>query len=289
MNRKTRIFAAVLCGAALAGAASWAGQGREQTVPSAQQQDAAAHDGLMAAARVDALMQIVATEGARHGMGLEAALFPGEGGESWARRVSAIQAPARLTHHLAEALRQELSAEDARAARRFLAGPIGARVVAREVEARRDMLDSDTVAEAERVAAGQAESPREALIAEMIAALDLVTINVTGGMNANYAFYRGLGDGGGLREGMTDADVLAIVRAQEEEIRASVGAWLHNYLSLAYAPLTDAELRGYLEFTRSAPGRRYMAAMFQGFGRVFEATSYELGRAAAEFMTHEDV
>ena len=64
--------------------------------------------------------------------------------------------------------------------------------------------------------------------------------------------------------------------------------WLQDYLTLAYAPLSDTDLREYLAFTRSAPGRRYMAAMFQGFGRVFEATSYDLGRAAAEFMTHED-
>lgn len=236
------------------------------------------------------LMQVVATEGARHGIGLEGALFPGRGGDSWANAVGRIQSPDRLVDMLEATLRTELSRDDASAVSDFYAGDVGRRLAAREVSARHAMLDAKV--ESDAISASTAltdeRTPRAVLIGELIDTLDLVTANVTGGLNANFAFYQGLGDGGALRKRLTEREMLAMVWSQEGEVRERTRKWLTGYLTLAYAPLTDTDLRAYIDFSKTPAARRYNAAMFSGFGKVFEQTSYDLGRAAATFMIQKD-
>jgi hypothetical protein len=284
MSIKTTVVATFVAVAFLGGTAAIA----ETDPPAAEV--IAAHERLMRAAQLEPLMQIVATEGARHGLGLEASLFPGRGGAAWGSAVAAIQAPERLTRRLSDIITAALPSDAAADVATFLSQGPGARVVAREVTARREMLDGAVEAEAKRVsAAARAErDPRAALIDEVIDALDLVAANVSGGLNANFAFYRGLGDGGALKARLTESEMLAMVWGQEETVRRSTEDWLRSYLDRAYAPLPEDDLRDYLDFAESSAGKRYFSAMFAGFGTVFEETSYELGRAAAAFMVAED-
>ena len=246
--------------------------------------------GLLEAARIEPLMQIVATEGARHGLSLEGALFPGRGGRGWERHVSAIQSPSRLSDRVAEILRAELSPDVARAARAYLESDLGARVVNQEVSARRGMLDGGAESAARSVSAGSLRdaSPRALIIGEILDRLDLVSVNVTGGLNANYALYRGLADGGALRDDMTEGELVAMVWAQEEKLRDATEGWLRSYLTLAYAPLSDDDLRAHLDFCTGEAGARYIAGLTRAFGTVFEETSYSLGRAAATFIVQQD-
>ncbi|MEM7490918.1 MAG: hypothetical protein AAF390_17515 [Pseudomonadota bacterium] len=245
---------------------------------------------LLRAARIEQLMQVVATEGTRHGVGLEKSLFPGRGGSSWATLVAAIQSPDRLARRLAEVLDAELSDEDAALAATYLSDGAGARIVAREVETRLEMLDGAVEAEAKRVSTEvrDADPGRAALVDELLDALDLLPANVSGGLNANFAFYRGLGDGGALKKRLTESEMLAMVWAQEDSVRAATRDWLQGYLTRAYAPLAEDDLRDYLAFATTPVGQRYFAAMFAGFGTVFEETSYEMGLAAARFMAQDD-
>ena len=134
-----------------------------------------------------------------------------------------------------------------------------------------------------------AESPRAVLIDQLIDTLDLLATNVSGGMNANFAFYRGLADGGALAKRLAESEMLAMVREQEPEIREATQSWLRAYLMLAYTPLSDDELGKLVAFAATSAGKRYNAAMFEGFGRVFETTSYALGRAAARYMVATDI
>ena len=248
---------------------------------------AAMLEAVMDAAQIGSLMNVVATEGARHGMTLERSLFAGQGGEAWAREVSAIQAPERLLPFVGASLREELTVTELSEVEDFLAGELGRRLVAREVETRRDMLDG-RIEEAARAASISArDTDRAALIDEIIERLDLVDANVSGGLNANYAFYRGLGDGGAIAERMTERDMLRNVWAQEGQVREATSSWLRGYLTRAYAPFTEDELGLYIDFAESRAGRRYLAAVLSGFGRVFEATSYDLGIAAARFITQD--
>lgn len=240
---------------------------------------------------VPALMQVVATEGARHGRSLEPAMFPGRGGDRWGAVVGRIQSPDRLTPLIRASLEEMLRPGDAAAAQRFFSSHLGRSVIEGELSARRAMLDSEVEMQAKSASAVliEAMTPRAALIADLKDALDLVTTNVSAGMNANFAFYRGLSDGGAMVKRLGEMEMLAMVREQESEIRSATEDWLDAYLMIAYAPLSDGELQDYVSFSRTDAGRRYNAAMFDGFGRVFEVTSYDLGRAAAEFILQTDI
>ena len=292
MTGKQRLAIGLVCGVAILGGAAWADTNATRfggATVSAVAQEERGIDALLRATRLESLVHVVATEGARHGLGLEASLFPGRGGVAWGRVVSSIQAPERLVPVLTETIRGELGADELAAASIFFASALGRKVAAREVEARRAMLDADVEAEAmAAVALPDPTDDRAALVDEVIETLDLVGANVSGGLNANYAFYRGLGDGGALARRLTEREMLAMVWGQEPEVRASMTRWLTAYLSRAYAPLSDQELRDYIAFLGTKAGRRWSAALFAGFGRVFEETSYELGLAAARFIAMED-
>ncbi|PWJ19368.1 DUF2059 domain-containing protein [Jannaschia seohaensis] len=287
MNKKARIAATLLLGVALAGGAARA----EPQAADIIRIETIAQSDLLTVTQMGPLMRIVATEGARHGISLERALFPGKGGEGWRREVARIQAPERLTPFIHESLAEILRPGDLKKAHAFYASDLGQRIVGREVYARRQMLDGSVEAEAKQASATllAADAPRALLIDQLIDSLDLVATNVSGGMNANFAFYRGLADGGALAERLAETDMLAMVREQEPEIRTATLSWLRAYLMMAYTPLSDEELARYVAFARTDAGKRYNAAMFEGFGRVFESTSYELGRAAARYMVATDI
>ncbi|WP_371153989.1 hypothetical protein [Jannaschia sp. 2305UL9-9] len=249
------------------------------------------HQTLAEMVHIGPLMQVVATEGARHGRSLEGQLFPGKGGADWDRTVARIQSPARLEHLVRESLNTMLREDDRTAARAFFESKLGQRIAAREVDARRAMLDQDVEGGARLASTALHDqlTPRAVLIEDLIEGLDLLSANVSGGLNANLAFYRGLLDGGAMSDDMDEAGLLSLVLSQEDDIRAATQTWLRAYMMLAYAPLSDDELGAYLAFGQTDAGRRFNAAMFEGFGRVFEATSYDLGREAARIMVRTDI
>lgn len=286
MGKFTGIATSAIIALAMCGGVAQA-QLTQQNINTTEQ----ALDQLMTLSMLQPLMRVVATEGSRHGHSLEAKLFPGKGGAKWGRVVARIQNPDRLAQMVASSLGELLSPEDTLAATQFLESDVGRRLVEREVVARRMMLDQRVETEAKVAAASLqlAATARAVLVQEVIEALDLVSINVSGGLNANFAFYRGLLDGGAMEKGLTERDLLSIVMEQEDEIRAATQNWLQAYLTLAYAPLSDDDLLAYMAFARTDAGRRYNAAIFQGFGQVFETTSYDLAREAARVMVRADI
>ena len=65
--------------------------------------------------------------------------------------------------------------------------------------------------------------------------------------------------------------------------------WLFPFLALSYAPLSDAELQGYIDFSRTAAGKKMNTALFAAFDAVFVQISRDLGRAVAQQMTGDDI
>ncbi len=241
---------------------------------------------VFAAGRVRDLLDVVVTEGGRHGLDLERSLFPGEGGRAWASAVSAIQAPEPLAALVGGILRDRLSDADARDVAAFFGTDLGRRLVSSEIAARRRMLDAIDAPEAVQ-GGGTVEDAQGGLFDEMVERLDLLGPNVSGGLNANLAFYRGLGDGGALRSTLGERDLIAMVWRQEPGVRHGIEGWLRSYMALAYRQFTQAELTRYMAFSESPAGRTYGAAMDAAFGSVFERTSYDLGRAAARFIAQD--
>lgn len=250
------------------------------------------------AALVEALsladvMEVIREEGLAYGRELEAEMFPEQGGAAWMATVAEIYATDRLLPEFHAAFGAELDRTGANvpAMTAFFASDTGRKAVALELSARRALLD-EAVEEAARVKLDELRAgndPRLALVEDFIAVNGLIDANVTGGLNASFAFYRGMSDAGGLGEPMAEDEILAEVWGQEDEIRAETEEWMASYLVMAYAPLSDDEISAYSAFSATDEGKALNAALFAGFGDVFDDVSYRLGRAVAPYVAGESL
>ena len=244
--------------------------------------------------RIPEMIAVMQDEGIAYGDDLEEQLFPGAGGARWDGIVAGIYDEPALLQRFQSAFSARLAA-DPQAMDQivvFFATARGQRILSLEIAARRALLD-EAAEEAAAVSVDDMrarEDPRLAVLERFAAANDLIEQNVSGALNANFAFYQGMSDGGAFDAAkMTEADMLADVWSQEPEIRAETESWLYPFLALAYEPLSDADLQAYLAFSESGASRAMNAAMFAAFDEVFRAISRDLGRAAAEMLSGQDI
>ncbi len=254
-------------------------------LPAAAQDRAA---GLWEALRLDEVIEVMRQEGIAYGESLEEELFPGRGGASWDRAVAEIHGRARMRSWVSDQFATALADVETEPLLEFFTGDLGREIVALEIEARREI--QDTEAEREAIAGfGRLDRHRRDRIAAFVAANDLLDQNVAGAMNANYAFYRGLADGGAFGGALSEDRILAEVWASAAGIREETRDWIFGYLGLAYRPLTDADLARYIAISESGPGQDLNAALFAAFDGLYARISGELGRRAAGYMQGEEL
>ena len=258
--------------------------------PAHAQQDAAV-ETLFDALGLPEILNIMREEGVSYGIDIETDLFDGRGGDRWAAIVEELYDIEAMTATVLGRMQAELSAADVDPMLAFFTGETGARIVGLEVSARRAMLD-EAVDAASREAYRQLEldkDPRLDLIRAYVEANDLVENNVVGAMNSNYAFYAGLADGGAFPDELTEDQILTDVWSQEEMIREDTLEWLYSYLSLAYKPLTEADLEAYVAFSETEAGGMLNRALFASFDEMFVAQSLALGLGAANFISAQEL
>jgi hypothetical protein len=110
-----------------------------------------------------------------------------------------------------------------------------------------------------------------------------------GALNANLSFLRGLADSGVEEFALPEADMLAQVWATEPEVRDEMVGWVFPFLTLAYQPLSDADLQAYIAFSKTPAGQRVNAAMFQAYDALFDEISHDLGRAFGLALQGDDI
>lgn len=243
--------------------------------------------------RLEELFEVLREEGLDHGRELEAEMFPSRGGAEWAGAVSRIYDADRMRSDFEAALADEIGDEPAVLDEivAFFGAELGQRILGLEIEARRAFLDT-AAEEAARVAADEAAAsrdPKVALIRRMIEVADLLEANVAGSMSGNLAFVTGMAETGAYGRTMPQDEILADIWSREEQIRSDTSTWLHAYLGLAYAPLSEDELASYVAFWESPAGQRLNAALFVAFDRVFRPVSQDLGRAAGRAMLSREI
>ncbi|MFD0981257.1 DUF2059 domain-containing protein [Tropicimonas aquimaris] len=269
--------------------AAWAQT--NEAPPRATPEERARLEPLMQALEMDALLGIMQDEGVDYAGDLESDMFPGRGGERWPEIVAGIFDVDRMADILEDELAADLPAWHLDPLIDFFTTEPGRKIVQLEISARQAMLDPGVEAAANEAMAVLLEEggPRLDLLEDFAAANDLLEMNVVGALNANYAFYSGLNAAGAFGDFMGEEDMLRDVWSQEDEIRDETGTWLYSYLAMAYQPLTDAELKAYLELSRSEAGRSLNTHLFAAFDEMFRTISYDLGMAAARFMAGEDL
>jgi hypothetical protein len=243
--------------------------------------------------QLDELFEVLREEGLSYGAKLEADMFPSGGGPGWAGALSRIYDIPRLRSGFNQALRAGLAADPDALAEitDFFASDLGSRILMLEIEARRAFLDEATE-DAARVAADRlraSRDPRARQIDRFIEISDLLEMNVAGALSGNLAFLSGMNETGVNGVRLPDEEVMEQVWGQEEQIRSDTESWLHSYLGLAYAPLTEAELDAYIAFWETPAGKRLNATLFAAFDQVFSGVSQELGRAAGQAMLGQDI
>lgn len=241
--------------------------------------------------QIETLFEILRDEGLAYGEELREELFPDTGAASWQSEIAAIHAPERARPMFESAFETALEGKDTTEMEAFLDSDLGRRLIGLEISVRRAMLDP-AVEEAATLAAEEAAAVGDArllAVLQFIETSDLIEPNVTGGLNANLAFYRGMVEGGAFPYAVSEADMLADVWAQEPEVRSELTSWMTAYLYLAYQPLSDEDLAAYTEFSASKAGQVLNRALFSGFDAVFGDVSARLGAAAAGRMRGQDL
>lgn len=246
---------------------------------------------MLEALRLYEILAVMATEGVEGALSLERDMFPDAGGAAWAAEANRIHGADRIISLFEDAFPVEAmtDADVARITAFFTSSP-GADIAAAELAARAAFLDPGTeelANEAFRDAVAE-EAPRLDVLTEFIEANDLIERNVSGALNSNFAFYRGLSDGGAFDVEVPEELMLAEVWAQEPEIRRDTIEWLYSFQLMAYSAVEDADIEAYTELSLAPAGQALNAALFEAFDTLFNRLSYEMGAAAAGFIAGED-
>lgn len=233
------------------------------------------------------IIDIMRDEGVSYGGQVGVDLFPENVGPSWSAAVQTIYDPVMMQGAVKSAFVASLEGDDVAAMTAFFTSDLGRKFVELEIAARRALLDEATEAASNELAAlARAENAsRFQLVDEFVQTNDLIETNVVGALNSNYAFYSGLLQGGAFDGAMSDAQILADVWNQEDEIRESTADWIYSFLMLAYDPASDADLQAYIAFSQSDAGQQLNSALFDAFDDYFNEISLKLGLEAARMMT----
>lgn len=247
-------------------------------------------DRLFEVTRLTEVLRIMQTEGVAYADTLEADLFPDKGGATWEAEVLRIHNPDRSEAEMRAVFNTRLSDSAIDPVLDFYQTPLGQRIVNGEIAAREAMLDDDVDAAATEAGLQLVEEggARFDLLRAFIEVNDLIDSNVVGGLNSNFAFYKGLAEGGAFPDPIPETEMLAEVWQQEPELRGDTEEWLFAYLQLAYAGLSDAELEQYIAVSDSEAGKLFNASLFSAFDVTFNRISTELGLAAARYIAAED-
>ena len=239
--------------------------------------------------RLDELVGLMAEEGRDYGELLADQFFAQGGGPTWDARVAGLYDVEEMTAEIRPLFTDSFDDVDTEGLEDFLTSDLGQRIIGYELQARRTLLD----AEAEAAAAEGYEELREedparhALIRDFIEVNDLVETNVASSLTFTYAFNLGLVDGG--MPDMTESDARLDAWAQEDDVREDTIRWLGAQLSVAFAPLSDAELRRYVELSETEAGEALNAALFRAFEPTFTRIARGLGEGVARSIEGHDI
>ena len=259
-------------------------------LPISASADANRAERLIEATRLAEVLDVMRDEGLEHAEAIELGSFPGQGGLAWRVEAERIHDVDRAMKDMRTSLSASLIDDEIDPVIAFFETDLGSKIISAEISAREAMLSDevDEMAEDALAEMRARDDPRLDALARFIVANDLIESNVVGGLNSNFAFFRGLVDGGAYETEMTESQMLSEVWSQEEDLRQGSEEWLFSYLGLAYSALDDDELEAYIEISQTKAGSVFNRAIFAAFDVLFTRTSYELGVAAARFMNAED-
>lgn len=259
-------------------------------------QDALAQSGriidrYMNALNVKGVFAVLREEGIEAGQNITEDSMGVNKSPAWSARLERIYDTEKMHSNFRQGLLDAGQLEGCEEAIAFYETELGARIINIEIAARKAMSDVAV----ERTALRKArllekENPElYGMYQEFLRVNDIVNSNVTGALNSNLAFFKGMAEGqkdGGM---LSENFMLETVWQQEPEVRKEMENWSISFSTLAYSGLTPEEMQAYIDISKTDAGQHLNRVLFAGFDRVFEQQSYDLGLATAEFMRGEDI
>ncbi|WP_171234295.1 DUF2059 domain-containing protein [Ruegeria sp. HKCCA6837] len=243
-------------------------------------------DRLAQAMHLPDVMEILVQEGQEHRKNLDETMLSNTGGALFEAQVNDIYDPMWMQDHLTEAFETGMSDAQLDQAIVFFESDLGQTIVTLENSARQAMSDP-TIEDMARDAFEETArtTTRFALVEEYIEANNLVEKNVQGSLTSDYNFFRGLD----VDSRADTQDLLTELLSQKDNRTADTEAWLYAFLLLAYRPLDEAQMRENIAFSRTETGQALNDALFDGFDRMFNDISYQLGQAVARALRASDL
>ncbi|MBD3677947.1 MAG: hypothetical protein HUJ27_06025 [Rhodobacteraceae bacterium] len=237
------------------------------------------------------VIEIMRDEGIVYGVELGEDMLEPRDMEAWSETVGGIYEEERIALLVAQELEDGLREVDITPLVAFFSAPRGEKIVSLEISARRALMDPDIEADAidQFARMAKARDPRVDQLREFAEVNNLIQENVIGGLNANFAFFAAMRDGGAMPGDPGDGELLELVLAGEPEVRADTEEWLFSYLAMAYSPLSDEDLDAYIALSKTAEGQALNAAIFEAFDVMFVDISRRLGEGIARQLSQQDL
>jgi len=239
--------------------------------------------------RLEEVIEVLREEGAAFGNDLDRDMLGGLGGAFWSDQVARVYDPGRMSEALLLSLSEGMDSDQIAETLVFFRTDLGQRILSLETSARQAMSDP----EVEQIASEtyrdmkQSGDPRLAVITRFIEVNDLLERNVASTLGSSYYFMRGLVEGGA--SDMSEEAITADVWSQEDETRLETEEWLYGFLLLAYRPLSDEDLAGYIAYSETPAGQALNSALFDGFDSMYLGISHALGVLVAEASESSDL
>mgnify|MGYP001327428086 FL=1 len=167
----------------------------------------------------------------------------------------------------------------------FYEKPLGVKIIENELTTRIKIRD-DGEKEKARNTVKQLKylKPyRFKLYNEIISANGFIEDNISSSMNSNLAFYEGYAAGLVTSDqSLTEREMISQIWLNESETRKRMTDWVLNFSVTSFKNLTDNELKEYLEFSNSKPGRYLSSNINFIFDKLFGIQSYKLGEFIAQ-------
>ncbi|MDA5095722.1 hypothetical protein O2N63_16645 [Aliiroseovarius sp. KMU-50] len=248
-------------------------------------------DRLWTALRMDETIDIIREEGMDHAIGAALDLTGRPADEGWRNQVASIYDPQQMSRQVREGMSLALADRDISKVLGYYESKIGQKVIDLEISARRSYLSPGIDEMAREIWDwGAKDSPHAELIRRYVEDADLIERNVAGALNSNLAFLQAFSDETPEEEFRMDEQmILNEVLKEEAQLRLDTTEWLYGYLSMAYAPLSVAELQELVEISVSPQGQLLNSVLFKGFDPMFIEVARALGHAAGRTQWQLDL
>ncbi len=184
---------------------------------------------------------------------------------------------------------ETLDPEHMAAALGYFTSAQGAMFAELETTARVAISDDAVEEQAKAMAAEARDSDptRIALLKRSIEVLDMVEFNIQAAQESQYSFLIELAQAGAID--FSQGEILALIAEDQGELTEMVQEWLLAFTYMAYSPVSDDELQGYIDFQSSDAGQALNLALFDAFRIMDVSQSQKMGRLVAGFMAAQEL